>query len=122
MARRPEQALHRSAIQYLDAVLPANAWSFHPPNGGKRSAIEGAVFKAMGTRAGLPDIGVLYDGRVFWIELKAVSGRLTEKQGECHARLWECGCPVTVCKTIDDIRSALLSWAIPIRETVARAA
>ena len=33
----------------------------------------------MGTRAGLPDIGLLRDGRCFWIELKAEDGRITKE-------------------------------------------
>lgn len=119
--RRPEQVLQRAVMAYLDAVLPPNAWSFHPPNGGKRGAIEGAIFKAMGTRAGLPDIGILFDGRCFWIELKAAAGRLSEKQTLAHSRLWEAGCPVVICRSIDEVRAALLGWAIPIRDARAAA-
>ena len=119
--RRPEQGLQRSVMAYLDAVLPPNAWSFHPPNGGKRGAIEGAIFKAMGTRAGLPDIGILFDGRCFWIELKAAAGKLSETQTKAHTRLWEAGCPVVVCRSIDEVRTALLGWAIPIRDARAAA-
>ncbi len=120
--RRPEQALHRQVGAYLDAVLPSDAWWFHPPNGGKRGLVEASILKAMGTRAGLPDIGLLRDGRCFWIELKAVDGRITKAQGACHVRLWECGCPVTICRSVDDVRAALSDWNIPTREVQARAA
>lgn len=114
-----EQVLQRAVMAYLDAVLPPNAWSFHPPNGGKRGAIEGAMFEAMGTRAGLPDMGILFDGRCFWIELKAAAGRLSDET-LAHSRLWEAGCPVVICRSIDEVRAALLGWAMPIRD--ARAA
>lgn len=120
--RHPEQIIHRSIGAYLDAVLPATAWWFHPANGGKRGKIEAAIFKSLGVRAGLADIGILWDGRIFWIEVKAADGRLTEAQGRCHQRLWECGCPVVVARSIDDVAGILRSWAIPTRDRIGRAA
>lgn len=120
--RRPEQTLQRAVVQYLDAVLPATAWCFHAPNGGGRSKVEAAIFKGLGVRAGIPDICILYDGRAFWIELKAAKGRLSEAQERAHVRLWEAGCPVADARSLDDVRRLLVEeWAIPTREARAAA-
>lgn len=42
---------------------PCLRWLFHVPNGGSRSKIEGARFKAMGVRAGVSDLLLLYPSR-----------------------------------------------------------
>lgn len=115
--RRPEQTLQRSVIQFLDAVLPSGAWAFHIPNGGGRSRVEGAILKGMGVRAGIPDIEIIWQGRAYWIELKAGRGRASEAQIAAHARLQECGCwPVATCRSIDDVEAALRLYGIPTRE------
>ena len=120
--RRPEQALQKSVIQYLDTVLPATAWAFHVPNGGGRSKIEAGILKAMGVRPGIPDLCVIWQGRAYWIELKAGKGRASAAQVAAHARLAECGCcPVATCRSIDDVATALLVYGIPSRD-VRRAA
>ncbi len=49
----------------------------HSPNGGRRSIVEGAKFKRMGTSAGFPDIEVPYPcGKYhgFYIEMKPEKG------------------------------------------------
>lgn len=55
----------------------------HSPNGGKRNAREAARFKAMGTKAGFPDIALFYPTKEYhalFIELKTDKGRQTESQ------------------------------------------
>ena len=55
---------------------------FHVPNGGNRSAREGAKFKRMGVVAGVADLLYLRDGFYYCIELKAPKGthRKTQKE------------------------------------------
>lgn len=120
--RRPEQALQRAVIQYLDAVLPQDAWAFHVPNGGGRTKIEGAIFKAMGVRAGIPDLCIVYRGKAHWIEMKAGKGKATDTQIAAHMRLAECGCPVAIARSLDDVIEALRLFVIPTRKADMRAA
>lgn len=50
---------------------------FHPRNGGSLNAIEGAKFKRMGVRRGIPDIVIPYMRKGhggLYIELKKVEG------------------------------------------------
>lgn len=119
--RRPELATHRAVAEYLQAVLPPSVfWTTFPAGGGGR--VRGAMLKSIGLAPGVPDVLLAHDGRVFWIELKAAKGRISEAQGACHARLWEAGCPVAVAKSVEDVRLALWQWHIPTREVQARAA
>ncbi len=66
------------------SVYPALKLLFHIPNGGKRSKAEAARFKAMGVRAGVPDLFLpvprgRYHG--LWIEMKRTKdGKISENQ------------------------------------------
>ena len=63
---RPEQAIHKAVVQYLE--LEENLGSltfFHVPNGGRRGKAEGATFKALGVRAGAADLVLLFPSGVY---------------------------------------------------------
>jgi hypothetical protein len=93
------------------AELQAGKWPelrrmMHSPNGGSRNAIEGAKFKAMGVRAGFPDVflparrqtaeGGTYGG--LFVELKRrAGGRLSPEQREWLEYLWEAGYYAVCC-------------------------
>lgn len=87
MTRRDEQALHRSFIEHLRWRAPPNCWWCRIPNGGARTAIEGAIFKSLGVRAGAPDLLIVSAGRPLFVEFKAPGRRLSPVQIECHAAL-----------------------------------
>lgn len=73
---------------------------FHIPNGGKRSATEAARFKAMGVKAGVPDLclPVPMNGYAgLYIEMKYGSNKPTDNQKEWIAALKAQGYKVTVC-------------------------
>ena len=78
----------------------------HSPNGGKRSKREGAVFRAMGVRAGFPDliypapIGG-YAGVAF--ELKTASGRLSDEQRDWLGWLASQGYRVATPRTVGEV-------------------
>lgn len=114
---QPEYTLHLQVGAFLNLALPDDATWFHPPNA-PRSAIQGARLKRMGMVAGMPDIGILHCGKAYWIELKADKGRLSEAQGQCHARLWKAGCPVALARSVDDVTLALERWGIPLKARV----
>jgi hypothetical protein len=69
-------------------------WLYHVPNGGYRNEGEAGRFKAMGVKAGYPDIcldvpsGDYHGAR--W-ELKHGDGRLSDSQKDRHVLLRSCG-------------------------------
>ena len=77
----------------------------HSPNGGKRNAIEAAKFKAMGVRAGFPDLILCiarhgYHG--LFVELKTAKGRQSDNQKYYQAVLEEQGYKYVVIRSIED--------------------
>lgn len=73
---------------------------YHVPNGGKRNPAEAARFKAMGVKAGVPDLclPVPMNGYAgLYIEMKYGSNKPTAAQKEWIKNLKEYGYKVTVC-------------------------
>ena len=111
----PEAQLHKAAADYLDRILPPDAWCTTVPAGGG-GLIRGALFKRLGYKAGTPDILITWDERAFFIELKAKQGRLSDDQRNQHEAIKRAGVPVEVCRSITEIGLALSRWQIPTRE------
>lgn len=112
---QPEKALHLAVARFLAISLPPHAIWHHSPNGGSRHVLEAKAFRDMGVRAGWPDIEIVWAGRVHFFELKARDGRLSPAQKETHAALIDAGATVSVCRSIDDIETALRGIGIPLR-------
>lgn len=73
---------------------------YHVPNGGKRNPAEAARFKAMGVKAGVPDLclPVPMNGYAgLYIEMKYGNNKPTAAQKEWIKNLKEYGYKVTVC-------------------------
>jgi hypothetical protein len=120
---RPEEALQRTVASYLDLALPRDAVWFHPPNGGARSKAEAGIFKAMGVKRGVPDLIIIYRGRVVAIELKAPGGTRSPAQKLMHAQLSAAGALVYTATSIEEVESFLRVAFIPLKATTgARAA
>jgi hypothetical protein len=112
--RRPEQDLHRMVWRFFEIALPEDCFAFHPANGGYRRAVEAAILKAMGVVRGVPDIIVIWQGRVFGIELKADKGRTSMAQLATHQAMRAAGCEIAVCRTLDEVETAMRGWGIPL--------
>jgi hypothetical protein len=119
---RPEEQLQRSVVDLLSVYQNRGLLAFaHVPNGGRRSKAEAGAFKAMGVRAGVPDLLVwTQGGGHFAIELKA--GRravLSGAQVVWHSTLENLGHRVYVCRSVDDVERCLRAEAVPPIGTLA---
>ncbi len=77
----------------------------HSPNGGFRNAREAGRFKAMGTRAGFPDLVLMLPRGGFGslcIEMKSPTGTLSTAQKEWQRQAEYAGNKYTVCRSIDE--------------------
>ena len=110
--QQPEQVLQRAVVEHLCWRARPGVFAFHVPNGGWRSRVEGAILKAIGTVAGVPDILCIFQGRVYALELKAGRGRLTDVQRVVHERLREAGANVAVAHGIDQALTQLTEWKL----------
>jgi hypothetical protein len=109
---RSEQQIQRAVFQHLAIRAAPGTFAFHPANGGWRSRVEGAIFKGLGVRAGIPDIVAIKDGKCFFLELKAPDGRLTLVQRDAHAALAAAGATVAVAYGLDEALARLEAWGL----------
>jgi hypothetical protein len=120
--RRPEQALHLAAAQYLRLALrPPTVWSTFPAGGGGR--VRGAILKAAGMAPGWPDILVLHPAEVGTIvcglEIKAGRGRPSPAQLAMAAQFSDADAAYEFCWSLEDVQHALRTNGIPVHATVA---
>jgi VRR-NUC domain len=106
MTRRaqPEAQLQRSLVENLRWRARSDVWWAHIPNGGARTAIEGAIFKSLGVQPGAPDLLIVRAGQTLFIECKAPGRKLSPSQLACHEALRRAGAAV---ETFDNIDAAL---------------
>lgn len=111
---KPEDALQKTVVEFLDRALPESAQFFAVPNGGKRTKVEGGIFKATGVKPGVPDLAVIYNGVFHGIELKAGRNKPTDVQKERHRLLRAAGARIEVCWTVDQVQNFLRMY-MPLR-------
>jgi hypothetical protein len=119
--KAPEAAFQIQVARYLAKALPEGYWfSAFPAGGGGR--IRGARLKAMGLKAGVPDMVVFRSnpyhedgdlGDTLWLELKAKSGSLSQVQKDLHKHLKALGHRVEVVKTLEQVQDALADFCFP---------
>ena len=108
-----EDQIHASIVTYLRTVLPdALVWA--TPNN-PRNAAHGARLKRLGMVAGVPDLCVLTDGQLWFFEVKAAKGRVSEAQEAFMDAAYELGAQSAVVRSLDDVAMALSRWGIRTR-------
>lgn len=113
--------IQRAVCLWLDgtstnpaALLPGVVY-WHTPNGGARDAREGARFKQIGVKAGIPDLLFLRAGRLYCLELKAQSGSTSIAQQVMHARLRDAGAAcVATANSLQAAKAQLNAWGLTI--------
>lgn len=113
--KSPEHDFQAHALRpFLDLALPRDAfWTSVDHSGGGQ--LLGALRKAKGAKAGLPDVWIFYKGRAYCMELKAGRGRLSDEQVACTRQLSQAGVSTWAARTIEDAQEALDYWGIPCR-------
>ncbi|MBC2593754.1 VRR-NUC domain-containing protein [Ruficoccus amylovorans] len=109
MNRRNEEHRLQVALfkwaKYASARHPGLKLMFAIPNGGARDAITGAMLKAEGVKAGVPDIFLPLSAGGFhglFIELKTARGHPTPEQREWLMRLRHRGYATVLCRGLDE--------------------
>jgi hypothetical protein len=120
--KAPEAAFQIQVARYLAKALPEGYWfSAFPAGGGGR--IRGARLKAMGLKAGVPDMVVFGPywegdraypyGPTMWLEFKAKAGSLSAVQKDVHAHLKALGHRVAVVRTLEQVQDELAEFCFP---------
>jgi hypothetical protein len=112
---RSEEALQRAVVDLLRIYENRGLLAFcHVGNGEWRHKATGGRLKAMGLRAGVPDLLVWADGgRGFGVELKAGAGKLSPAQTFWHATLGTLGHRVYVVRSLDEMEAVLRAEGVP---------
>ena len=113
MKRRgtPEADLQRAVVIALRFALPKGAIIHHCVNevteAGPRGAKRQAILVGMGVHAGFADLIVLCEGRVLFLELKSLKGRLRPAQEEFREAVLAQGFCWAMVRSLDDALGAL---------------
>lgn len=117
--RRPEQIAGARLVAWIDGLVLEDGtrpgqYFAHIPNGGARTAIEGAILKGQGVRKGWPDYTLdMPRGRYHGmrLELKAEDGDKPDKeQLEILHRLEKQGYAVAVCWGYVEARNEITAY------------
>ena len=119
--RSRELGPHLAIFRYLSYVLPPDWLVHHSPNQGHgRSKKQGGILKAMGVKAGFPDLICLGDDGMlptgFFVEVKSATGSRSEAQRKFGKWAEAHGWPVIVARNIDEVRAGLVKHAINHRD------
>lgn len=115
MKQQPERNLHTAVAAYLTRSLPADALWFPVPSASRRNPRQAGVMRRAGElMPGIPDIILVYKGRIIGLELKAPKGRLSPEQKVFHERLTLSGAVVFVARSLNDVHD-FLCQIIPLK-------
>ena len=121
MTRRhtPEADLQRAVVQALRVALPRTAIIHHCANevaeAGPRGAKRQAILVGMGVHPGFADLMVLCDGRVLFLELKSLKGRLSPSQEAFRGAALAQGHGWALVRSLDDALGALADHGFTTR-------
>ncbi|MCG6560735.1 VRR-NUC domain-containing protein [Ruegeria sp. 1NDH52C] len=121
MKRRgtPVSDLQRAVVQALRFALPRTAIIHHCANevteAGPRGARRQAMLVGMGVHAGFADLVVLCEGRVLFLELKSVKGRLSPAQVAFRDAVRAQGFGWAMVRSLDDALGTLADHGFTTR-------
>ena len=113
-----EDQLQAAVAQYLAVALPHGAVPHHSPGEGQRSPGARARLVQSGFCTGWPDLEIVHQGRIIFIELKTLGGSLRKTQRATHRRLLEAGAPVMVCRSLAEVEDGLRGLQLRLRASV----
>lgn len=112
--KHTEENLQIACIKWFDYQFPSyRPLMHHSPNGGKRNAREAARFKAMGTRAGFPDLILMIPNLQYfmlWIEMKSDKGRQSEHQKEYQILAEKNEIKYVICRSFEEFRETVTDY------------
>jgi len=110
--RYPEQDIQKAIVRFIRLQYP-NAIVYAIPNGGNRGKTMNGILKGMGVMAGAPDLCVLWKvGRVGFLEVKSMKGRLAVSQKLFASRCEQLGIPCACVKSVTEAQEVLKSWDV----------
>jgi hypothetical protein len=129
-----EVDIHQACAEALDKLLlPPAVWACYPAGATQLTAQQVARYSRLGLKRGWPDLIIIFDGRIFGLELKRKGGRLSKTrvsrtrrgsprildgQKDVFKRLAAAGMTIAVAHSVDEMLAQLARWDIPLRARV----
>ena len=117
--RTPEADLQRAVVTALRFALAKGAIIHHCPNeiteAGPRGAKRQAILVGMGVHPGFADLMVLCAGRILFLELKSLKGRLNPAQEAFRDEVTAQGFGWALVRSLDDALGALADHGFTTR-------
>ena len=110
--RNDEHRLQCACVRWLRYQHP-QVLCFAIPNGGARSALTGAMLKAEGVVAGVPDLMIAEPRGQFaglFVEMKVKPNRPSKEQKDIIKRLEDAGYKVAVCYCFEDFEKVVTDY------------
>ncbi|ACF00831.1 nuclease [Rhodopseudomonas sp. AAP120] len=98
--------------EHIVPRLHADAVAFAVPNGGHRAKREAIKIRDEGGSAGVPDICIIWRGVTYFLEMKALKGRVRPAQHVMMARLRGAGAICAVAKGLHEAIAQLEKWGL----------
>ncbi len=118
--RDAEGPIQRAILHYLRATLP-HGFLIQSTANKPRSRVQGAREKAMGAVKGWPDLAIYgparYGATVWFAEIKAPGGKVSDAQKDVHDRLMGLGFNVRILRSVEDARKAVSDWRLPSNDS-----
>jgi hypothetical protein len=112
--RYPKRHLRAGEWQIVPAALP-DVIGWHTPNGGARSAVEGARFQEIGVVPGIFDLTFLRASRFYILELKDETGRLSPAQLTMWARYEAAGAAgIAWANSLEGAKTQIRTWGLVV--------
>lgn len=112
-----EGPIHRAIVQLLSLTLKRGAIFHHSPNEqamvGAQRARDMAIMKAarLGTKPGWPDLEIIYDGKIYFLEVKA-DGDLSKAQEDRRDELSDAGAFWALVRSVEEAQIITKAWGI----------
>jgi hypothetical protein len=108
-----ETRVQRAICQHLQARAAKGVFWYAIPNGGARSKVEAKIMQGTGTRAGVPDLGFVFEGKPYFLEVKAdETSRATEHQLKAISDINEAGGFACIGYGLDRCLRILEEWGL----------
>jgi hypothetical protein len=118
-----EFVIHAGLVEHLRRFRRDGVVFFHPSSGEERtkrvSPKTGRIFcpggtrlQRMGLRKGVPDLVLLYSGRMFGLEVKSPAGTLSREQKEFRVEWVRAGGIYGVVRSVGEGAALLEEWKV----------
>ena len=109
--KHAESNLQRQCVRWFRLQYPEPRYLIAAiPNGGHRNRITAAIMKGEGVRAGVPDLIIIGQNKIMFVEMKSDKGRLSDSQKEVAAIFMGNCIPVAVCNSFDLFQWTVNEW------------